>query len=115
MASSYGPYVVSPAAVEANKTDDDPYAHEFFLANAVGTGPYKLVENNIKEQLAFERFEEYHGGWDGNHFQTVIFRVVPENATRRQIMEQGEADAATNVLTPEDYEALKAVPELQRP
>jgi peptide/nickel transport system substrate-binding protein len=109
MASSYGPYVVSPTAVDQNKTDDDPYAHQWFLANAVGTGPYKLVENLIKEQIVFEKFPDYHGGWDGNHFDSVVLRPVPENATRRQLVEQGEVDAATNNLTPEDFDALQSV------
>ena len=113
MASSYGPFVVSPAAVEANKTDEDPWAHEWFLTNAVGTGPYRLVENRIKEQIVFERFAEYHGGWSGNHFDQLVLRPVPENATRRQLIEQGEADAATNNLTPEDYDGLQAAGNVQ--
>jgi peptide/nickel transport system substrate-binding protein len=112
MASSYGPFVVSPAAVEENKTDEDPYAHEWFLANAVGTGPYVLTENSINERVAFERFEDFHGGWSGNHFSSIVLRVVEENATRRQLLEQGEADAATNNLTFEDVEALKTAANL---
>lgn len=113
MASSYGPLVVSPASVEAYKTDDDPFAHEWFLSNASGTGPYRLVENLIKEQIVFERFPEYHGGWEGNHFDGVVLRPVPENSTRRQLIEQGEADATTNNLTPEDFDALLAAGQLQ--
>jgi peptide/nickel transport system substrate-binding protein len=113
MASSYGPYVVSPAAVEANKTDDDPWAHEWFLTNAVGTGPYQLVENSIKEKIVFQRFENYHGGWEGNHFDQVILRPVPENSTRRQLIENGDVDAATNNLTPEDFDALGQNPAVQ--
>lgn len=113
MASSYGPFVVSPAAVEANKTDDDPWAYNFFLANAVGTGPYRLVENLIKERIVFEKFDEFHGGWSGNHFDQIVLRPVPENATRRQLIEQREADATTNNLTPEDFDALQSVPTLQ--
>lgn len=107
MASSYGPFVVSSAAVEAHKTDDDPWAHEWFLANAVGTGPYQLVENSVNEQVVFKKFDGYHRGWDGAHFDQVVLRVVPENATRRQLIEQHEADATTSNLTPEDVEALK--------
>lgn len=113
MASNYGPYVVSPTAVEQNKTDDDPWAHEWFLAEAVGTGPYRLVENSLTERVVLERFEEYHGGWEGTHFNQIVFRIVDENAVRRQLLEQGEADALTYDLTPEDVEALKAVPTLQ--
>ena len=32
MASSYGVYVTSPTDVEANQTEDDPWAHEWFVA-----------------------------------------------------------------------------------
>jgi len=113
MASSYGPFVVSPTAVDQNKSDDDPYAHEWFKLNAVGTGPYVLKENSISEQIVFEKFDQYHGGWSGNHFSTVAFRVVPENSTRRQLMEQGDADATTNNLTPEDYSNLQTAGQLQ--
>lgn len=110
MASQYGPSVISPAAVEANKTDDDPYAHEWLTANAVGSGPYRLVENTLNERLVFERFEEFHRGWEGNQFDQVVFRVVPENATRRQLLEQGEADASAYNLTVDDIVTLKSNP-----
>ena len=113
MASSYGPFVVRPTAVEQNKSDDDPWAHQWLLSNAVGTGPYRLVENLIKEQIVLEKFPEYHGGWDGNHFEKVVLRPVPENSTRRQLIEQSAVDAATNNLTPEDFDALQSVESLQ--
>ena len=112
MASQYGPSVVSPSAVEANKTEEDPYAHEFFKIEAVGTGPYRLVSNSLTEGLIFERFEEFHLGWEGNHFDQLIFRVVPEEATRRQLLERGEADAAAYNLSLDTVEALRSVPDL---
>ena len=37
---SYGPMVISPTALAENATDDDPYAHEWAKAFAVGSGPY---------------------------------------------------------------------------
>lgn len=109
MASNYGPYVVSPKAVQDHKTDKDPWAHQWFAANAVGTGPYKLVENDVNTQSVLTKFDDYHRGWSGNHFDKIVFRIVPENATRRQLIEQGQADATTVNLTPEDVEALKRV------
>lgn len=112
MASSYGPFVVSPKAIEDNKTKDDPWAHEWFISNAVGTGPYKLTENSINDKVVFEKFDDYHGGWSGNHFSEIVLRVVPENTSRRLLLERGEADATTNNLTVEDVEALKSNPGL---
>ncbi len=114
MASQYGPSVVSPTAIAANATEEDPYAHEFFLTNAVGTGPYRLVENILSERLVLERFEEYHRGWEGNHFDQIVFRVVPEEPTRRQLLEQGDADGITyNYLSVENATAMEDNPDLQ--
>jgi peptide/nickel transport system substrate-binding protein len=112
MASQYGPSVVSPTAIQQNATEDDPYAHEFFLANAVGTGPFRLVSNELTTGLVFERFEEFHRGWDGSHFDQIVMRVVPEEGTRRQLLEQGEADAAAYNLTLDSVEALRANPDI---
>jgi peptide/nickel transport system substrate-binding protein len=113
MASSYGPYVVSTAAWTEHATDDDPWANEWMRFNAVGSGPYRLIENSLNEGIIMERFDEYHRGWEGNHFSRIVLRVVPENSTRRQLLEQGEADAASYTLTPEDVASLQENPNLQ--
>lgn len=112
MASQYGPSVISPTAIRENATEEDPYAHEWALANAVGSGPYELVSNSLSEGLVLRRFEGFHRGWEGNHFDEIVFRVVPENATRRQLLEQGEADAAAYNLTVDDVEAMRQNPDL---
>ncbi len=112
MASQYGPLIVSPAAMEENATDDDPFAHEWFRENVVGTGPYVLAEHDLGNFLRLERFEEFHGGWEGNHFDEIIFRNVEESTTRRQLMEAGEADALTQSLTPEDVVQMEGAGEL---
>ncbi|MGH9176354.1 MAG: ABC transporter substrate-binding protein, partial [Vicinamibacterales bacterium] len=43
----------------------------------------------------------------GNHFDEVVFRIVEEPSTRRQLVESGEGDALTQSLTPEDVEAIE--------
>jgi peptide/nickel transport system substrate-binding protein len=113
LASGWGPYVVSPTAVAEHRTDEDPWAHEWFLSNAVGTGPYTLIENSYGERIVLSKFDDFHGGWDGGHFDQVVIRVVPESATRRQLIERGEADATTFNLTPEDVESLHGNADLQ--
>src|ERR671910_2901481 len=45
MASEYGPLVVNTKFVEENKTEEDPWAHEWYRQNEAGTGPYVLSEN----------------------------------------------------------------------
>lgn len=113
MASSFGPYVVSPAAWEENATEDDPFAHDWFSFNVAGTGPYRLTQNDLKEGVRLERFDDYHLGWEGNHFSEAFVRNVPESSTRRQLMEQGEADATTYNLLATDVEPLSQDPNLQ--
>jgi peptide/nickel transport system substrate-binding protein len=107
MASQYGPLVVSPAAMEEHKTDNDPYAHEWFRENMVGTGPYKLKEHVLGEHVILERFPEYHRGWEGAHFDEIVFRNVEELQTRRTLVESGEADALTFSLTAEDVVSIQ--------
>lgn len=113
MASSYGPMVISPTAIAENATEEDPFAHEWAKAFAIGSGPYALESNSVSEGIVLTRFEGYHRGWEGNHFDSVIFRVVPEDATRRQLLERGEADAATDNVTMDALEAMRANPEVQ--
>jgi peptide/nickel transport system substrate-binding protein len=113
MASAYGPSVISPTAIAENATEDDPYAHEWATVSAVGSGPYMLESNSVNEGLVLKRFDDFHRGWEGNHFDEIIFRVVPEDATRRQLLERGEADAAAFNLTFETVEAMRSNPDLQ--
>ena len=113
MASSYGPMVISPTAIAENATEDDPYAHEWAKQFAIGSGPYMLESNSVTEGIVLRRFDDYHRGWEGNHFDGVIFRVVPEDATRRQLLERGEADAAADNLTIEALEAMRNNPAVQ--
>jgi peptide/nickel transport system substrate-binding protein len=108
MASAYGPMVISPTALAQNATDEDPYAHEWAKEFAVGSGPYILESNSVSEGMTLKRFDGYHRGWEGNHFDGVIFRVVPEDSTRRQLLERGEADAAASNLTIDALEALRS-------
>lgn len=113
MSSSYGPYIVSPKAWEDNKTEEDPWAHEWLSFNAVGTGPYRLVENTLNEGVRLQKFDDFHRGWEGNHFSEVFIRNVSESATRRQVMEQGEGDATTYNLLASDVEEMAKDENLQ--
>lgn len=110
MASEYGPLIVSPTAMEANKTDADPYAHEWFALNMVGTGPYMVTEAEAQERFVLDRFADFHG--PEHFFDRVIARVVPEDVTRRQLIETGDADGVA-VLPAEDLIALRSNPDVQ--
>lgn len=113
MASSFGPFIVSPKAWKDNATEYDEWAHEWLSFNAVGTGPYRLVENTLNEGVRLEKFDDYHRGWEGNHFSDIVIRNVPETATRRQLLERGEADISTYNLLASDVEEMQKLDSLE--
>ena len=112
LSSQYGPLVANVDVAMQNEVEGDQ-GHAWAQLNeeGMGTGPYRIVEFEPEQQLILEPFEGYWGGWEGNHFARVIFRVVPENETRRQLIERGEVDIVDN-LTPEALLALEENPDL---
>ncbi|MEA2582915.1 MAG: peptide/nickel transport system substrate-binding protein [Thermomicrobiales bacterium] len=112
IASTYGVLVVNAKALKEHEEDGD-WGHVWAQTNAegTGTGAYKIVEFAPDQQLVMDRNENYWRGWDGDHFDRIVFRVVTEVQTRRQLLEQGEADLADD-LTAEDRAALRQNPDL---
>lgn len=102
LACGYSAFVMSPALAEQG-TD------WFQLGNEAGTGPYTLESQVPGDQLIMAQYENYWGGWDGKHFKKVVIKNVGENASRRQMVENGEADIV-NSLQVEDLIALKDSP-----
>jgi len=112
LASAFGTWIVNPRHVEENRTDEDPWAHEWYRQNVDGTGPWKLREFSLDEVIVLERNPDYREPWEDGQFEEVVLRFVPEVAVRQQLIEQGEIDATTNNLTPEMLEGLSQNPEL---
>ncbi len=75
-----------------------------FNQHPVGAGPYKLTEWDEGQSITLERFEGYYAG-EAN-IETVIFRIIPDSASRLLQLESGDIDMAQ--LTPQDAETLKA-------
>ena len=101
---------VSKKAVEAHKSDADPWAKEWFRGNGVGTGPYKFVSWTPNQQYVLEKFENYWGGWDGNHMDKLVHRIIGEMTTERMLLEKGEIDAIVQPLPPQDFKSLEGKP-----
>lgn len=106
-----GPYIINPAAVEEHEADGD-MAAGWFNTNAAGSGPYMLEEYAPNERYILSRNENWWG-WDANPhpFETVIFQIVPEPATRRSLLENGDVDFAWE-LAPDDWVALQDNPDV---
>ncbi len=86
--SQYAAYIFSPKAGEKG-TD------WFMQGNAAGTGPYKVDSWEISQQVVLKKFDDYWGGWDGNHFDRVVLKIVLEKSTQVQMIKSGEADFAS--------------------
>ena len=86
--SQYAAYIFSPKAGEKG-TD------WFMQGNAAGTGPYKVDSWEKSQQVVLKKFEDYWGGWDGNHFNRVVLKIVLEKSTQIQMIKSGEVDFAS--------------------
>ncbi len=112
IASGNGPLIVNAAVAKEHEEDGDwgtTWATTY--SDGLGTGPYRITAFEPGSLLQMERFEEYWGGWTGDEFDRIVLRVVEEDATRRQLIEQGEADIVDN-LTPEALQALEQHPDI---
>ena len=96
--------IASPTAIEEHGDDD-------FERNPVGTGPFKFVEWKPNDSITVERFEDY---WQADlpKLDKIIFRSIPDNATRLNALTAGEIDLADGI-NPSDGAAIEGNAELQ--
>ncbi len=80
--------ISSPAALEKYGTD--------YGRNPVGTGPFKFVQWDTQSQIVLERNPDYNWGPEfaahqgPAYLDQVIFRILPEAATRLTALQTGE-------------------------
>jgi peptide/nickel transport system substrate-binding protein len=68
---------------------------EAFFQHPIGTGPFKFVSWTRNDRMVFEANEAY---WDGPpKVKRMIFRPVPEVATRLAELQTGNADIITSI------------------
>ncbi len=112
MAAPFGTNIMNVAAVMHHETDGDlGYVWAQTNSEGLGTGPYRLVDYDPQTGATLERYDGYWGGWDGNHFDTIEFRVVAEAETRRELIEQGDVDLVENIPL-EEVATLEKNPDL---
>src|SRR5690606_4382676 len=83
-----GTSIMSQAWIEANASEDDPWATEFAATNAMGTGPYMFNEWIPNEFARMTRYEDYYGG--PAPIEEVISLINKDDTTTRLMMERGE-------------------------
>jgi peptide/nickel transport system substrate-binding protein len=82
--------IVSLEATEANATDADPLASEWFATNAAGTGPYVLDRWDRNQAIYLSAYEDYWQEWDDAAPREVVLRVDPDISTAMQLLQSGE-------------------------
>lgn len=103
--SGYAAFIMSPKAVQSHP---DNWLSQ---GNEAGTGPYKLQSFKTGDEVVLTAFKDYWKGWHGKHFDKVLIKKIPETASRRQMVEKGEADI-TFELPYEDINSLKNNPNI---
>ncbi len=88
---------ISQATADAHATADDPWAENFFRTGSNSSGPYSITEWNAGVQYTFEPNPNYWRGADFFQNSGAIFRVVPEAATREQLLRAGDVDVALGI------------------
>lgn len=63
-----------------------------FNTNPIGTGAYKFVEWTRGEQLTFTAFEDYFDTARAPKIKNIIWKIIPEGASRTIALESGEID-----------------------
>lgn len=104
VSSGNGAWIISPATAGQD-------ADWWEQGNEAGTGPWKLASYKPGEELVFERFADWWGGWTPAHYEKVVVKIVAEAVTQRQMIEGGDADIA-GVVPVESLSALERNPDL---
>lgn len=91
--SLYGAWIVSPKALEAAAADENYWAD----GKEAGTGPYVIESYTPDQEIVFQKFEGYWGGWGEDQFDTVLVQIIPEALTQQQLLESGSVDLVTRI------------------
>ncbi len=104
-ASAYGAFIMNPKYI--NVTPDE------FTSKGLdaGSGPYKLVKWDPRNEVVLEAFKDYWGGFAPGAPEKVIIKIVPDSKTQELQVINGEIDIASSV-PPEDIAKLKENPKV---
>ena len=81
-----------------------------FPRKPIGTGPFQFVEWKEGEQITLKAFDKYWGGKP--KIDRVIFKAIPELATRLVALKTGEVDVIRDIPA-EEIKSLQADPNIR--
>lgn len=98
----YGAYIYDTKAASGRDL-----AKWFADGNDAGTGPYTVDDYNPGDEieLRLKAYPGYWGGWDGAHFENLVFRVTPEATTAAQLLRSGQVSMVQR-MTPQLWQTF---------
>ena len=110
--ANYAAYIYDTQAAGAGATEEELVAW-FGSGKDAGTGPYAIDtwDKGQEYELTLNAYPDYWRGWDGSHYQQVVYRVVPEATTAAQLVQAGELSFVDR-LTPQLTASLKGNPDV---
>lgn len=95
--AGYAAYIMSPNVI-------DKGVEWFNEGNDGGSGPYTIATVSARA-VTLAAYEGYRGGWTDRQYKHVYIQEVPDSGTRRELLESGESQLASDFST-EDLKAL---------
>ena len=80
----------------------------FEAGHDAGSGPYSVTkwQQGQEVEVTLDAFPDYWGGWDGAHYDKVVYRVVGQATTAAQLVRSKEVSFVAQ-LTPELWGSFK--------
>lgn len=85
------PFIINAKIAKEHATEKDPWATEYLHQTPAGSGAFKIARWDPGQQFVYERNDDWSGG-PLPGVKRVILREVPSAATRRALIERGDAD-----------------------
>ena len=102
-------FVVDKDLVMSHEANGD-FGYEWLKTNYAGSGPFTIRDWRANEVVVMERNENFSG--EPPAMARAIYRHIPEGATQRLLLEQGDIDIARN-LGAEEIVALADNPDIK--
>jgi peptide/nickel transport system substrate-binding protein len=102
MASSWGPKIIGPGAIEQHAGGD--HGQKWLRTHEDGTGPYRLTAFDRGRQYVLTRSASYWGS--APYFQKVIFKITPDIGTQRLELQNGDLDAILHSFPASELSSL---------
>lgn len=109
--------IINSKLAQQHATAEDPWADEWLKANAAGGGAYSVESFTPNQQVVLKRFDDWKSG-PLPQLKRIVIRIIPEPATRANLVERGDADIAvdlrgSDVMLLEQAKQLKIVSDPQ--